>query len=123
MSVEFVQQAIELRALSGALVRTLLPFGECVDAVQQAVRGVSAGKVVMPRGSSIATRSNSASAPTRNSSGTGSSAVPGTATDSRTVSVARRARRLALALARPAMQVLRLWHVGVAQVLLARRQP
>jgi hypothetical protein len=48
MSVEFVQQAIELRALSGALVRTLLPFGECVDAVQQAVRGVSAGNVLMP---------------------------------------------------------------------------
>jgi ornithine cyclodeaminase/alanine dehydrogenase-like protein (mu-crystallin family) len=42
------QPPLELRILSGPLVRELLPYDECVDAVEQAMRGVSSGKVLMP---------------------------------------------------------------------------
>ena len=44
-----MQQApLELRVISAREVRELLPFDECVDAVAQAMRSVSAGKVLMP---------------------------------------------------------------------------
>jgi ornithine cyclodeaminase len=42
------QPPLELRVISAREVRELLPFGECVDAVDQAMRSVSAGKVLMP---------------------------------------------------------------------------
>jgi ornithine cyclodeaminase len=42
------QPPLELRVISAREVRELLPFGECVAAVEQAMRGVSAGKVLMP---------------------------------------------------------------------------
>jgi ornithine cyclodeaminase len=42
------QPPLELRVISAREVRELLPYGECVDAVEQAMRSVSAGKVLMP---------------------------------------------------------------------------
>ncbi|MGB7906030.1 MAG: ornithine cyclodeaminase family protein [Steroidobacteraceae bacterium] len=42
------QLPLELRVISAREVRELLPFGACVDAVEQAMRSVSAGKVLMP---------------------------------------------------------------------------
>jgi ornithine cyclodeaminase len=42
------QPPLELRVISAREVRELLPFGECVEAVEQAMRSVSAGKVLMP---------------------------------------------------------------------------
>ncbi len=44
-----MQQApLDLRVISGAELRELLPFDQCVAAVEQAMRGVSAGQVLMP---------------------------------------------------------------------------
>jgi ornithine cyclodeaminase/alanine dehydrogenase-like protein (mu-crystallin family) len=43
-----MQQPLELRVISSRQIRELLPFGECVEAVERAMRGVSAGNVVMP---------------------------------------------------------------------------
>ncbi len=42
------QPPLELRVISAREVRELLPFGECVAAVEQAMRSVSAGKLLMP---------------------------------------------------------------------------
>lgn len=42
------QAPIELRVISGAEIRELLPYDACVAAVAQAMRGVSAGRVLMP---------------------------------------------------------------------------
>jgi len=42
------QPSLELRVISARELRELLPFGECVDAVERAMRSVSAGKVLMP---------------------------------------------------------------------------
>jgi len=42
------QTPLELRVISAREVRELLPFDACVAAVQQAMRGVSAGNVLMP---------------------------------------------------------------------------
>jgi ornithine cyclodeaminase/alanine dehydrogenase-like protein (mu-crystallin family) len=39
---------LELRVIGASELRQLLPFDECVAAVEQAMRGVSAGKVLMP---------------------------------------------------------------------------
>jgi ornithine cyclodeaminase len=42
------QPSLELRVISAREVRELLPYDECVEAVEQAMRSVSAGKVQMP---------------------------------------------------------------------------
>jgi ornithine cyclodeaminase/alanine dehydrogenase-like protein (mu-crystallin family) len=42
------QHPLDLRVISGRELRELLPFGECVAAVEQAMQGVSAGRVLMP---------------------------------------------------------------------------
>jgi ornithine cyclodeaminase/alanine dehydrogenase-like protein (mu-crystallin family) len=41
-------QSMDLRVISGNEVRELLPYGDCVAAIESAMRSVSAGKVVMP---------------------------------------------------------------------------
>ncbi len=41
-------QQLELRLITGAEVRQLLPYGDCVEAVASAMRAVSAGGTVMP---------------------------------------------------------------------------
>lgn len=41
-------QQLELRVITGADVRQLLPYGDCVEAVAAAMRAVSAGSTVMP---------------------------------------------------------------------------
>jgi ornithine cyclodeaminase/alanine dehydrogenase-like protein (mu-crystallin family) len=43
-----LQPPLELRVISAREVRELLPFGECVEAVEGAMRSVSTGKVLMP---------------------------------------------------------------------------
>ena len=42
------QPPLDLRVISGQELRELLPYGECVAAVEGAMRGVSAGRVLMP---------------------------------------------------------------------------
>jgi ornithine cyclodeaminase len=41
-------QELSLRVISGDEVRELLPYGDCVAAVESAMRSVSTGKVLMP---------------------------------------------------------------------------
>jgi ornithine cyclodeaminase len=41
-------QKLELRVIAGEDVRRLLPYGDCVDAVESAMRSISAGGAVMP---------------------------------------------------------------------------
>jgi ornithine cyclodeaminase/alanine dehydrogenase-like protein (mu-crystallin family) len=41
-------QPLEIRVIKGEDVRRLLPYGDCVEAVAEAMRAVSAGRTIMP---------------------------------------------------------------------------
>ena len=59
------QPPLELRVIAAREVRELLPYDECVEAVEQAMRSVSAGTVQMPLRQSMALPSGDGSLASR----------------------------------------------------------